>query len=140
MTPGPRTRGPYFLIHPLYMLTNYLLITITIAAVTLLWRTFKDDHPAFKAWVRSLPLVGEALSCGVCVSFWFTLPVILLTNPLSPWQPTLAESVLWLTPIISFFTTWMSVSFGVLFSRSVVIVLLEAGATLKHRHEATHHH
>jgi hypothetical protein len=111
------------------MFTDYLIITASITAVTILWRTVKDDRPRFKEFVRGLPLIGEPLSCGVCVSFWFSLPVVLVFNPLALWQPY---------PLLNLLCGWLCVSIGVLLLRSLIIVLLEAGATLKHRHHDSH--
>lgn len=114
------------------MLTNYLVLTIAVASATILFRTLKDDHPSFKRFIRELPLVGQSLSCGVCISYWFSLPVVIVADPLAPWTffPTI--------PLVHFIASWLVLGVSVLFVRSLVIVLLEAAAVLKHRHQVGH--
>lgn len=120
------------------MLTSYLILTTTVTGVSLIWRTIKDDHPAFKAWVRGLPMVGESLSCGVCVSYWFSLIAVAIVNPITDWVPTLWHPLSPLSGMFVFIAGWITVGTGVLFTRSLTIVLLESAAILKHRHTTTH--
>ena len=114
------------------MLTNYLILTAAIASATILFRTLKDDHPSFKRFIRELPLIGESLSCGVCISYWFSLPVVIVADPLGSWE------FLPPVPLLHFATSWLVLGVSVLFARSLVIVLLEAAAVLKHRHQSGH--
>ncbi|HWB34158.1 MAG TPA: hypothetical protein VG753_02485 [Candidatus Paceibacterota bacterium] len=120
------------------MLTDYLIITASITAATLLWRTLQDDHPSFKAAIERLPLMGSSLICGVCVSFWFSLPIVIAYNPLIGWHPALSQMLAQFLPALVFLAGWLSVSLGVLFARSATIVLLEGGAILKHKHRSSH--
>lgn len=120
------------------MLIDYLIIAASVTAATLLWRTLQDDHPSFKAAIEGLPLIGASLVCGVCVSFWFSLPIVIAYNPLTGWQPPLGAWMLPALPALVFLAGWLSVSLGVLFARSATIVLLEGGAVLKHKHLSSH--
>ena len=117
------------------MSTDYLILTATVAAATILWRTIKDDFPKFKTFVRNLPYIGEPLSCGVCTSAWFSLVAVLFINPLSSWEPALYPPLL---PIAQFFCGWFSLTAGVLITRGIIGVLLDGGAVLKHRHTSSH--
>jgi hypothetical protein len=124
--------------HHHIMLTDSLIIIAAITAATLIWRTLKDDHPAFKHWVRDLPLVGKSLSCGFCMPMWTTFFAVCIYNPLESWTPMQGTigGAFW--PLILFFSGWFTIGAGVLLLRSLIIVLMEAGSVLKHQHEAGH--
>lgn len=115
---------------------NFFVLTMTVAGFTILWRTVKDDHPQFNRWVRDLPFIGESLSCGVCVAYWFSLPVAIAVTVVPGWPSEVPYSGF--ATVSAFIVEWITLGTSVLLVRSTIIVLLEAGATLKHRHRATH--
>lgn len=119
------------------MLTDYLIIVAAVTTGTLIWRNIKIDHPSFSEKVRSLPLIGGSLSCGFCFALWASLGAVVYSNPLIGWNPdhVLIESIF---PVANFFVSWFAVGAGVLLFRSVIIVLLELGAIVKHQHAAQH--
>lgn len=120
------------------MITDYLIITSIVAGITVLWRTIKNDYPRFKAWVGNIPVVGEALNCGVCTSYWFSLVAVLVANPLANWHLPLDFSIAPLTPLADLLAQWICLGTSVLLLRSVIIVLLDLGAILSHRHRSQH--
>lgn len=115
------------------MFTTFFILVMVVAGVTILWRTLKDDHPKLKTFVQNLPVVGEALMCGICIAYWFSLPVALVMDIFPMWQAQTSVD-----PIALFFVEWIALGTGVLLLRSAIIVLLEAGAILKHRHHSSH--
>ncbi len=120
------------------MFEDYFILTSAIATATLIWRNLKEDHPIFKSRVATLPLIGEALSCGFCFAVWMSLLGVVILNPMSTWHPDPLRLGGIFAQIFLFLASWFAVAAGVLFIRSVVIVLLELGAVLKHRHQSNH--
>lgn len=120
------------------MFIDSLILIFSITTATLIWRTLKDDHPAFKRFVRELPIIGESLSCGFCMPMWTTFFVVLIYNPIATWIPAQGSVGGDWWPFWSFIVGWFTVGAGVLLLRNLIIVLMEAGALLKHRHEAGH--
>lgn len=120
------------------MITHFILTTLAVAGATILWRTVKDDFPAFKKFVIGLPLVGPALQCGICVSYWFSLAAIALINPLPGWYPVLPYDLGAFEAFLVLGIQWFALGTAVLFTRSLIILQLEAGGILKHRHLAIH--
>ncbi len=127
MRTSPPMAGSFSGVIHATMLTDYLIIVSATSAVTLIWRNLKEDHPSLKRAVGSIPFFGEALSCGFCFAMWASLAAVLVHDPLAGWQGPF--------PIVA---SWLSVGSGVLLLRSAIIVLLEAGAVLKHRHQSGH--
>jgi hypothetical protein len=120
------------------MLTHFFLTTLAVSGATILWRTIKDDHPRFKAFVIGLPLVGPALQCGICISYWFSLAALAVVDPLPGWRPALPHGLGGLEPLLMLGIVWFALGTAVLFTRSLIIVQLEAGGILKHRHLSIH--
>lgn len=120
------------------MLIHFALTCLAVAGATILWRTIKDDHPRFKKFIVNLPLVGPALQCGICVSYWFSLVALALVDPLPGWRPVLPYDLGLFEPAIILGLMWFALGTAVLFARSLIIVQIEAGGILKHRHLAIH--
>jgi hypothetical protein len=120
------------------MLTDYFIIVAATSALTLIWRALKDDHPRFKQWIADLPFIGEALSCGFCAAMWFSLAAVLFANPLATYQTPFSVSFGVLLPLANRIVAWLTVGTAVLFTRSLIIVLLELGGNLKHQHRSRH--
>ncbi len=120
------------------MLEDYFILSATLATITLVWRNLKEDHPALKSSVASIPFFGGALSCGFCFAVWVSLLGVMLLDPLNGWYPTGLHAGGGAREMFLFTTSWFSVSVGVLFIRSIIIVLLELGAVLKHQHQSGH--
>ena len=118
------------------MFTDYLIVATAVSTATLVWRNLKEDHPQFKKWVAELPFVGGALSCGFCASLWMTLIGVLLLNPIASWSHVSGLGAA--SGVASLITGWFSVGAGVLLLRSVIVVLLELGGVLKHKHHQGH--
>ncbi len=120
------------------MFTAYLIITGVVSTTTLIWRNLKMDHPQIKAYVTKLPLIGGALSCGFCSSMWFSLLGVLIVNPIQMWETGATIFTGIPHDVFVLCSGWFTVGLGVLFSRSAVIVLMEASAVLKHMHHENH--
>lgn len=120
------------------MLTDILVAMAATAAATILWRTFKDDHPRFKKWLATVPFIGEALSCGICLTFWFSLITLVIARPFGDYSLPLSEAFAPVAPFIHFAALWLAFGMGVLLIRTLAIVLLELGGKLKHEHQARH--
>ncbi len=113
------------------MLVSYLLTIACITAPALVWRALLLDHPGLLTFIRRIPVLGSALSCGFCTALWFSLIGVLVHNPIAPLVPTLP----WL---VVTGVGWCAVGVGVLFVRNLITVLLEATGVLTDMHRKLH--
>lgn len=99
-------------------------LVLGVAGATVVWRTLIDDHPNFRRAVCRIPLLGQSLVCGVCVSYWFSLVALVFAG----------------TATLSFAGViyWLALGTAVLFTRSVVLATLDGAAILKHKHLHSH--
>lgn len=110
------------------MLVPYLVLTASIATLSLIWRAILLDHSQFALKVKALPVIGGALYCGFCAPLWFTLIAVYYYNPIA----------IFASPFISFATGWLTVGTGVLFLRNLLAVLMEANGVLTDMHRSKH--
>jgi len=114
------------------------MLTSSLATASVVWRTLKQDHPKFGAFVKSLPVVGRPLSCGFCFPMWITFAALFFVNPIEPLGTVPSTDML--RDIVEFVTAWMSVGFGVLTMRFLLVGLQDGAAVLAHMHRALHTH
>jgi len=116
----------------------YFILTSSLATASVVWRTLKQDHPRFGAFIKSLPVVGKPLSCGFCFPMWLTFAALFFINPIEPLGAVSGTSLL--GDSLEFVTAWMSVGFGVLTMRFLLVGMQDGAAILAHTHRALHTH
>ncbi|HUC02101.1 MAG TPA: hypothetical protein VMA75_04360 [Candidatus Paceibacterota bacterium] len=120
------------------MLIDYLIVASAVAVASLIWWNWLDDHPAFHAWVKKLPIVGHPLDCSFCFPLWLTFFSMFFFQPLAapaalllPW-PGIPGMV------GRFILEWFSLGAGVLFIRHSIFAIREIGAVFNHQHRKNH--
>lgn len=115
---------------------SYIFIISALAGFAILWRNWLVDHPSWKQWIFiNLKSTHKILTCGSCFSYWISLLVILIWNPLFLLFSFILKTESYI--IISLFS-WMSLSFGVVSLRFLYVALQEYVSSLVHRDG--HHH
>lgn len=83
---------------------------LTIAGFSLLWRNFRydTDNPLY-SFFENLPYgIRKPITCGLCVTYWITLLVLCIYNPLFTYIfPALTHLPVILQYSSSFISTWM---------------------------------
>lgn len=118
--------------------TLYFILASSLATVSVAWRTFKQDHPALGAYVKNMPFIGTPLSCGFCFPMWLTFFALLFISPVQP--VGIATTLGLLQTVLEFVIAWMTVGFGVLTMRFLLVALQDGAAVLAHMHRASHKH
>lgn len=115
---------------------DYFIMTSAIATVSLVWRMLLLDYPKFDSFVENIPFIGEGLVCSFCFPLWLTFVSLFFENPIADWTPDLSPGGL--ESVFNFLVAWMSVGFGVLVMRFLVVALMDGSAILSHKHRASH--
>ncbi len=72
------------------MITNFILTSCAIAGAAVVWRSFLYDFKWLREGIKShTPIyIGKMLTCGTCFTYWLTLLVVIIFDPLAGWLPT----------------------------------------------------
>ncbi len=111
------------------MLIDFLIVTAVTTTTALIWRALLLDHEKLLNFVKKIPLIGGALTCGFCFTVWLCLIVVLIYTPLVFWN-YVDNSV------IGIFVAWFTLSAAVLFLRNLIAVLMEGNGVLTHKHRS----
>jgi hypothetical protein len=72
---------------------NILLFLLCCLGVSYAWSDTKASVP-FRNLVARVPYIREALLCHECSSFWISLLITIVFNPIAEYTPPFASNVL----------------------------------------------
>lgn len=116
----------------LYML-NYFFFITAIAGFAVIWRNWINDHTLWKSFIQEhLGVIGHALLCGSCFTYWISLICILFYNPVPH---------MFMMPVfVEHLFSWMSVSYGAVLLRFFYVMIQETVHYQVHILREDHHH
>jgi hypothetical protein len=111
----------------------YFISATTLAGIAVLWRNWLADHQSWKMQLQKhLGVVGRALTCGSCFTYWIALIFVLLFNPIG----FLLKGY---TLLISYGIQWMSLGWNAVFLRFLYVFLQESVEAVVHSSQGRGH-
>jgi hypothetical protein len=115
------------------MFQSIIFSVLSISGVAVLWRKLLHDHPVWKDWiVFHMPVLGKALTCGLCFTYWLALFFVLWRNPLPNWTGSVF--------VVHVSLSWMVVAFISVFLRFSYVAIQELVHYQVHHLRQEHHH
>ena len=110
------------------IIVDFILTSFTVAGIAVLWRSFLYDSAALRDGIRArLPkFFAKALTCGMCFTYWLSLLVVVVFDPLGGWLPPLRFGVApWAYAPLQITVSWMAIGMLSVFIRFSYAALSE---------------
>ncbi len=105
-----------------------------IAGLSVVWKNLQDDLTWVEKGIKKFPwIVWKVLSCGFCFTFWLTLAVVLIFDPLETWAIT-GMSQFW--HVVG---SWMSLGMAAAIIRTNYVLLQAKLHYQMHINQGTEH-
>ncbi len=118
---------------------NYFLTCAAIAGLAIIWRNWLIDHKQFSSFLKKIPFLGKALTCGSCFTYWISLLALTIYNPIKDW-PILSYNNVYINFLFTLLFQWMAISFGAVFLRFIYVLIQELVNYLTHGVNQNHKH
>ncbi len=123
-------------------ITFAIILIFAISGISVLWRKLLIDFPRLDYFLEhKLSLLGHALRCGFCYTYWLSLFAVLYFQPLE-FVTKFLDEMTNLDYILSYVLSWMAIAFLTQSLRFVFIILQQLlvyflhvlNVNLEHKH------
>lgn len=115
-------------------MNDFIFTCLALAGLSILWRKLLKDIPLLKKFISTT--FGQALTCGICYTFWFAFLITIFINLLPGlnliFRFSLPEL---LKEFFNFIIRWFALGFSAVFFRWVFLFLEDSHNIKKHIHK-----